>query len=81
MSELPQGRKLVKVEFWYDDDTHYRLDAESARNFQNNIHATGIMAARGHKFLPVVWKEVKTRRAPRRRFFLPNNEGDDSTTK
>lgn len=75
MSDLPQGRRLVKVEYWYDDDSHYRLTGENAGNFSKNMDATQLMAVRGYKFLPVQWKEVKSRPGRvSRRYYSPKDD-------
>lgn len=59
---LPQGTRLVRVTFEFENGVKLYLDPTNARNFQNNLSATEIMTIRGHKFLPVKWGIIKPKK-------------------
>lgn len=52
---LPIDKKLVKVEFTYNDGSKYSLDELNSEKYNKNIEATGLMALRGHVFNKVEW--------------------------
>lgn len=53
---LPKDKKLVRVEYLYEDGTRYVLDEQNAIRFDKNIKSTDFLATtRNWQFLPVEW--------------------------
>lgn len=59
--KLPQDKKLVRVEYTYEDGSKYYLDEENSENFRKNIDsASSLCNTRSYwSFLPVEWQEDK----------------------
>ena len=55
-------KKLVRVEFEYEDGSVKELDIVSSENFQKNLDMTAFMGLRGFKFHPIVWKDIRDSR-------------------
>lgn len=50
-------KKLIEVNYKYEDGTDYFIAGDDLKNYQENMKATAFMAIRGHKFKPVNWNE------------------------
>lgn len=58
---LPKDKKLVRVEYTYEDGTKFFLDKENSQNYDSNMGiAAGILSTRSYiKFATVEWEESK----------------------
>lgn len=53
---LPKDKKLVRVEYLYEDGTKYILDELNAQRYDKNVRSTDFLAiTKNWQFLPVTW--------------------------
>jgi hypothetical protein len=58
--DLPQNKKLIRVEYHYEGGDKYMIEGEDVENYKNNIEGASWMCiSHGQTFKSVNWTKIK----------------------